>query len=59
MIESNRGRFSADGRITSDAAQITYRNLATFEDSLKNAKIDLAATYDNAFVDRAPSLRAK
>ena len=59
MIESNRGRVSADGRITSEAAQITYRNLATFEDSLKNAKIDLAATYDNSFVDRAPNLRAK
>jgi NitT/TauT family transport system substrate-binding protein len=59
MIESNRGRVSPDGLITSEAAQITYRNLATFEDSLKNTKIDLATTYDNSFVERAPSLRAK
>ena len=59
MIESNRGRVSPDGRITSEAAQITYRNLAAFEDTLKNAKIDLASTYDNSFVERAPSLRAK
>jgi NitT/TauT family transport system substrate-binding protein len=59
MIESNRGRVSSDGRITPEAAQITYRNLTAFEDSLKNAKIDLAGTYDNSFVERARSLRSK
>jgi NitT/TauT family transport system substrate-binding protein len=53
MIESNRERVSPDGRISPDAAQRTYRNLAAFEDTLKNAKIDLAATYDNSFVERA------
>ena len=30
----------------------------TYEDTMKNAKIDLAATYDNTFIDRALSLRA-
>ena len=59
MIESNRERVSPDGRITSEAAQITLRNLTTFEDSLKNAKIDLASTYDNSFVERARSLTTK
>jgi NitT/TauT family transport system substrate-binding protein len=59
MIESNRERVSPDGRITPEAAQITYRNLVAFEDSLKGAKIDLASTYDNAFIDRAASLKAK
>jgi NitT/TauT family transport system substrate-binding protein len=59
MIESNRGRVSPDGRISPDAASRTYRNLAAFDDNLKNAKIDLANTYDNAFVERAPSLRSK
>jgi len=53
MIESNRERVSPDGRISPDAAERTYRNLAAFEDTLKNAKIDLAATYDNSFVERA------
>ena len=55
MIESNRERVSPDGRISPEAAQITYRNLATFEDTMKNAKIDLAKTYDNSFVERALS----
>jgi NitT/TauT family transport system substrate-binding protein len=58
MIESNRERVSTDGRITPEAAQITYRNLATFEETLKNVKIDLASTYDNSFVDRALRQRA-
>ena len=59
MIESNRGRVSPDGRITLEAAQITYRNLVAFEDSLKGAKVDLASTYDNSFIDRAASLKTK
>jgi hypothetical protein len=58
MIDNNRSRVSPDGRITPEAAQITYRNLVTYEDTLKNARIDLAATYDNSFIDRALSLRA-
>jgi NitT/TauT family transport system substrate-binding protein len=58
MIENNRARVSPDGRITPEAAQITYRNLVIYEDTLKNAKIDLATTYDNAFIDRALSERA-
>ena len=56
MIESNRSRVSPDGRIAPEAAERTYRNLAAFEDTLKNAKIDLAKTYDNSFIERAPAL---
>jgi NitT/TauT family transport system substrate-binding protein len=59
MIESNRERVSPDGRISTEAAEITYRNLAMFDDTVKRAKIDLAKTYDNAFVERALALRAK
>lgn len=58
MIESNRGRVSPDGRISAEAASLTYRNLAAFEATFKDAKIDLAKTYDNSFVERAPGLRA-
>jgi NitT/TauT family transport system substrate-binding protein len=59
MIESNRERVSTDGRISPEAAERTYRNLAGFEDTIKGAKIDVAKTYDNSFVERAPGLRAK
>jgi NitT/TauT family transport system substrate-binding protein len=59
MIESNRERVSPDGRISFEAAEITYRNLAMFDDTLKRAHIDLAKTFDNSFVERAPALRAK
>lgn len=53
MIESNRERISPDGRISADAANLTYRNLAAFEESLKYAKVDVARTYNNSFVERA------
>ena len=59
MIESNRERVSPDGRISPAAADLTYRNLAAFEDTIRNAKIDVAKTYDNSFIERAPGLRAK
>jgi NitT/TauT family transport system substrate-binding protein len=59
MIESNRERVSADGRISLEAAEITYHNLAMFDHTLKRAHIDLAKTFDNSFVERAPALRAK
>lgn len=59
MIESNRERVSPDGRISPEAANLTYRNLAAFEDTFKDAKVDVAKTYDNTFVERAPSLRAR
>jgi NitT/TauT family transport system substrate-binding protein len=58
MIEQNRERVSPDGRISPEAAEIVLRNLSAFEDTLRNVKIDLARTYDNSFVERAPTLRA-
>jgi NitT/TauT family transport system substrate-binding protein len=58
MIERNRERVSPDGRISAEAAEIVLRNLSTFEDTLKDVKIDLAQTYDNSFIERAPKLRA-
>ena len=59
MIESNRERVSPDGKIPPEAAEITYRNLAAFEETMKNVKIDVAKTYDNSFIEKAPSQRAK
>jgi len=40
MIESNRERVSPDGRISAEAANLTFRNLAAVEETMKNAKID-------------------
>jgi NitT/TauT family transport system substrate-binding protein len=59
VIENNRERVSPDGRITLEAAQLTYRNLAAFDDTLRNAKIEIARTFDNSFIERAAGLRAK
>ena len=58
MIESNRERVSPDGRISPEAADRTYKNLAAFEDTFKSVKIDVAKTYDNTFVEQAPNLRS-
>jgi NitT/TauT family transport system substrate-binding protein len=59
MVESNRERVSADGRISPQAAEITYRNLAAFDATFKGKTIDVAKTYDNTFVERAPGLRSQ
>jgi NitT/TauT family transport system substrate-binding protein len=59
MVEQNRQRVSPDGRISADAASTVLRNLMKFEETFKDAKVDLAQTYDNAFVDRAPRLRSQ
>jgi NitT/TauT family transport system substrate-binding protein len=59
MVESNRARVSADGRISPEAAGITYHNLAAFDATFKGKTFDVAKTYDNSFVDRAPGLRSQ
>ncbi len=58
MVERNRERVSPDGRISREAAEITYRNLSLFDDTLRDAKIDVSKTYDNSFIERAHTLRA-
>jgi len=30
-----------------------------FDDTVKSARIDIAKTFDNSFIERAPRLRAK
>lgn len=59
MVERNRGRVSPDGRIPPDGAARVLKNLMAFEETLKNAKVDVAQTFDNAFIEKAPGLRAK
>jgi len=59
MVERNRGRVSPDGRIGADMANRVLQNLIGAEETFKDARIDLARTYDNAFIERAPRVRAK
>jgi NitT/TauT family transport system substrate-binding protein len=58
MVERNRGRVS-DGKIAPEGAARVLRNLVAFEPTLKDAKVDVARTFDNSFMDKARSLRAK
>jgi NitT/TauT family transport system substrate-binding protein len=53
VIERNRGRFSADGKISPAAASNVLRNLSTFEESLKSANVDVGQTFDNSFLEQA------
>jgi len=59
MVERNRGRVSPDGLISLEGATRVFRNLVAFEPTLKGAKVDVASTFDNSFIERAPKLRAK
>ena len=45
--------FSSDGRFSQEGAESVYKVLKLFEPSVMNAKIDLAKTFDNRFVDKA------
>jgi NitT/TauT family transport system substrate-binding protein len=49
----NKDTFSPDGRFSMEGAQNVYRVLNQFVPEVQKAKIDLAATFDNTFVDRA------
>ena len=46
--------YSRDGRFDPAAAETAYEVLKAFDPAVAGAKIDLAATYTNAFVDKAP-----
>jgi hypothetical protein len=39
------------------AARNVLRNLATFDESLKNAQIDISRTFDNGFLARAVEVK--
>jgi NitT/TauT family transport system substrate-binding protein len=49
----NKETFSLDGRFTMQGAKNVHAVLAQFVPEVQKAKIDLAATFDNTFVDRA------
>jgi NitT/TauT family transport system substrate-binding protein len=53
IIERNRPMFSRDGRISLAAATTVLRAQASFEETIRDAKIDLTQTFDNSYIDRA------
>jgi len=55
-FEGSRGCFSTTGVTAPEGAAKVYEVLAAFESGVREAKIDLAATYDNRFAERAAQL---
>jgi len=49
----NKEGFSADGKMSIEAAEHVYKILDAFEPAVKGKKIDLANTFDNRFVEAA------
>jgi NitT/TauT family transport system substrate-binding protein len=56
-IKNSLPMYSPDGRFAREGAETAYNVLKAFDPDVRNAKIDLAATYTNQFVEKAP--RAK
>lgn len=52
-IKANLPLYSPDGRFTREGAETALAVLREFDTAVKNAKIDLGATYTDAFVDKA------
>jgi len=52
-LQKNKEGFSPDGRFSMQGAQNVYQVLDAFVPEVQKAKIDLAATFDNRFVERA------
>jgi NitT/TauT family transport system substrate-binding protein len=52
-IRSSVPMYSPDGRFSRDAAETAYKVLREFDDNVRDSKIDIAATYTDAFVAKA------
>lgn len=52
-VAANREMLSRDGIVTPALAANTYRIIAGFNEDVKNAKIDMAKTYDASFAETA------
>ena len=53
MLTANLSSMQFDGRISPAAAQNALESVLMFQPNLKDAKIDLAKTYDTRFIDEA------
>jgi NitT/TauT family transport system substrate-binding protein len=52
-LMKNKEGYSPDGRFSIEGAQNVHKVLNQFVPEVQKAKIDLAATFDNSFADRA------
>jgi NitT/TauT family transport system substrate-binding protein len=52
-IQANREMLSKDGIVTPALSSNTYRIISSFNESVKNAKIDLARSYDASFAENS------
>ena len=52
-LAANRDMLSKDGIVTRPLADNSLRIIASFNDDVKNAKIDMAKTYDASFAEKA------
>ena len=56
-IRNSLPTYSPDGRFSREGAEIAHRVLRTFDPAVGSAAFDLAKTYTEAFVDKAPAGR--
>ena len=54
-IRSSVPMYSPDGRFSREGAETALKVLREFDPDVRGAKIDLAATYTDAFVDKVPA----
>jgi len=54
-VKTSLPTFSRDGRFSREAAEAAYAVLKAFDPDVGSAKIDVAATYTNAFVEKVPA----
>jgi NitT/TauT family transport system substrate-binding protein len=54
-IRSSLPMYSPDGRIEREAAETAHKVLRQFDPAVQKAKIDLDATFSNAFVAKVPA----
>ncbi len=52
-IKSSLPMFSPDGRFTREGAETAYAVLKAFDPDVRNASIDVTATYTDSFVEKA------
>jgi NitT/TauT family transport system substrate-binding protein len=52
-VAANREMLSKDGIVTPALSDNTHRIISSFNDAVKNAKIDMAKTYDASFAENA------
>ena len=52
-LDNNRASFSPDGLMPPGAPAVVWQAIARFDPALAAAKIDIPATYQNTFAERA------